>query len=64
MGTPGDAAAIGAAWFKAVLVDSVVCTNDSKPDGFDQGINALHWAVVVGPKADAGYTLTVAGDQT
>lgn len=64
MKTPGDGIAIGAAWFKTILVDSVDCDNDTKPDGFDQGTNALHWAVVLDPKADAGYTLTVAGDKT
>lgn len=64
MDTPGDAVAIGAAWFKTILVDSVDCTNDTKPDGLDQGTNALHWAVVLDPKAGADYTLTVAGDKT
>ncbi|KAL2291156.1 hypothetical protein FJTKL_13817 [Diaporthe vaccinii] len=64
MNARGDAVAIGAAWFKTILVDSVDCNNDTKPDGFDQGKNGLHWAVVLDPKAGAGYNLTVAGDKT
>ncbi|KAK2597095.1 hypothetical protein N8I77_012963 [Diaporthe amygdali] len=63
MGTPDGTVAIGAAWYKTILVDSVDCDNDTKPEGFDQGTNALHWAVVLDPKAESGYTLTVAGDK-
>ncbi|KAK4692441.1 hypothetical protein P7C71_g4764, partial [Lecanoromycetidae sp. Uapishka_2] len=52
MSPPSGTAAIGVLWYKTIL-QAAVCNGDTKPQGFENGRDALNWAIVL-PAGSSG----------
>ncbi|CAM1506137.1 Fc.00g057780.m01.CDS01 [Cosmosporella sp. VM-42] len=55
--TTSSGTVLGAIWYKNILQSSS-CPNDSKPQGFSAGTDAVNWAIVVS-QSNLGYRVRV-----
>lgn len=55
--TPSSGTAVGAIWYKDILQSSV-CSGDTKPAGFSAGTDAVNWAIVLASGA-SGYKIRI-----
>jgi glucan endo-1,3-alpha-glucosidase len=49
---------VGSLWYKSIL-QTASCGNDTKPDGFSEGRDALNWAVVLPAGTGHGWRVRV-----
>lgn len=57
MSPPSGTAAVGALWYKTIL-QSAVCDGAAQPQGFENGRDALNWAIVL-PAESSGMQVRV-----
>lgn len=55
--TPSSGTAVGAIWYKDIMQSSV-CSSDTKPAGFSQGADDVNWSVVLASSA-SGYQVRI-----